>query len=140
MKKRFLFVLALLSVLTITGCKETKETVKTLSAPQEVTVMSNGETSLIVFDEVKEADYYDIYINDVCVTVKGSGTGTIQFDASKIITLPQKYTIKVKAGSDTHFDSEFTQEYEYNHTGVLDAPTISIDGTTLNWNKVLILQ
>lgn len=137
MKKKFLFVLALLSILTVTGCKEkTKEEITTLSAPQQISVQSNGEKSLIIFDEVKNADYYDIYINDVCVTVKSSGTGTIQFDASKIITLPQKYTIKVKASSDTHFDSAFTEEYEYQHTSALDAPVISIDGTTLNWNKV----
>ncbi len=137
MKNKFLFVLALLSVLTITGCKDKKDTAgSVLQAPQEVTVQSNGEQSLIIFDEVKNAEYYDIYINDVCVTVKSNGTGTIQFDASKIITLPQKYTIKVKAGGDKYFDSEFTEEYEYHHTSVLDAPIATIDGTILNWNKV----
>ena len=95
MKKRFLFVLAMLSVLTVTGCKESDSKTGTLSAPQQIMVQSDGERSLIIFDEVKNADYYDIYINGVCVTVKSNGTGIIQFDASKIITLPQKYTIKV---------------------------------------------
>ncbi|MBO5909885.1 MAG: hypothetical protein J6Q15_00090, partial [Clostridia bacterium] len=137
MKNKFLFVLALLSVLTITGCKDKdNSTGGTLSAPQQVTVQSDGDRSLIIFDEVKNAEYYNIYINDVCVTVKSNGTGTIQFDASKIITLPQKYTIKVKAGGEDYFDSVFTDEYEYNHTTMLDAPIISIDGTTLNWIKV----
>ena len=136
MKKRFLFVLALLSVLTITGCKDDENKKGTLSSPQEIIVQSDGDRSLIIFDEVKDAEYYNIYINDICITVKANGTGTIQFDASKIITLPQKYTIKVKAGSNNHFDSVFTDEYEYNHTSILDAPVISIDGTILNWNKV----
>ena len=136
MKKNILLVLAMLSVLSMTGCKENNQKIGTLSAPQEIMVESDGDRSLIIFDEVSNADYYHIYINDVCVTIKGSGTGTIQFDASKIITLPQKYTIKVKAGGDRYFDSAFTAEYEYNHTGILDAPIISIDGTTLNWDKV----
>lgn len=136
MKKRFLFVLAMLSVLTVTGCKESDSKTGTLSAPQQIMVQSDGERSLIIFDEVKNADYYDIYINNVCVTVKSNGTGIIQFDASKIITLPQKYTIKVKAGSDSYFDSSFTDEYEYNHTSILDAPVVNIDGTTLNWDKI----
>ena len=137
MKNKFLFVLALLSVLTVTGCKNKKDTGNiVLQTPQEVTVQSNGEQSLIIFDEVKNAQYYDIYINDVCVTVRANGTGTIQFDASKIITLPQKYTIKVKAGGDKYFDSAFTEEYEYNHTSILDAPIASVDGTILNWSKI----
>ncbi len=136
MKNKFLYVLAVLSVLTIGGCKEKEPAMESLSAPQQVIVQSNGEQSLIIFDEVDNASYYDIYINDVCVTVKATGTGTIRFDASKIIKLPQKYTVKVKAVSDTHFDSAFTEDYVYNYTKVLDAPVITMDGTTINWNKV----
>ncbi|MBO5910452.1 MAG: hypothetical protein J6Q15_02975, partial [Clostridia bacterium] len=136
MKKRFLFVFALLSALTITGCNEDNKKQGTLSAPQEIMVQSDGNRSLIIFDEVENADYYNIYINDMSITVKGNGSGTIQFDASKIITMPQTYTIKVKAGSDRYFDSKFSEDYQYNHTSVLDAPIISIDGTTLNWAKI----
>ena len=136
MKKRFLFVLALLSVLSLTGCKDDDKKITALSAPQQINIQSDGDKSLIIFDEVKGAEYYDIYINDVCVTVKASGTGSIQFDASKIITLPQKYTIKVKAGSDKYFDSQFTEDYEYNHTRALTPPSVEIDETTLNWVQV----
>ena len=136
MKKKILLVLAILSVLSVTWCNKNEQKSGTLSAPQQITIESDGDRSLIIFDEVSNADYYHIYINDMCVTVKSSGTGTIQFDASKIITLPQKYTIKVKAGGANYFDSGFTKEYEYNHTGVLDAPIIRIDGTTLNWDKI----
>ena len=136
MKKRFLFVFVLLSALMITGCGDKDKKLGTLSAPQEITVQSDGNKSLIIFDEVENADYYNIYINDMSVTVKSSGSGTIQFDASKIITLPQKYTIKVKAGGNKYFDSKFSEGYEYNHTSILSAPVISIDGTTLNWDKV----
>lgn len=136
MKKRYLFVMAALALLTITGCKENKSKTETLSAPQQIIVQSDGDKSLIIFNEVPNAKYYDICINDVCVTVRATGTGTVQFDASKIITLPQKYNIKIKALSDKHFDSEFTEIYEYNHTTVIDAPILTIDGTTLNWDKV----
>ena len=136
MKKRFVFVFILLGLLTITGCTNSNKKLGTLSAPQEVMVQSDGNKSLIIFDEVENAQYYNIYINDMSITVKSSGSGTIQFDASKIITSPQKYTIKVKAGSDDYFDSKFSQEYEYTHTNTLDAPVLSIDGTILNWTKV----
>jgi len=136
MKKRFLFVFALLSALMITGCKDNNKKAGTLSAPQEVVVQSDGNKSLIIFDEVKNAQYYNIYINDTSVTVKGDGSGTVHFDASKIITSPQKYIIKVKAGSDKYFDSNFSSQYEYQHTSILASPIISIDGTTLNWDKV----
>ena len=136
MKNKFLFVIAMLSVLTMTGCKDEQTKMETLSAPQEVVVQSDGERSLIIFDEVNNADYYDIYINDICITVKGNGSGTVQFDASKIITLPQKYVVKVKAVGDNHFDSAFTEAFEYDYTSKLDAPIATVDGTTLNWNRV----
>jgi len=140
MKKRFLFVFALLTLLTITGCGEKDKKLGTLATPQEITIQSDGSKSLIIFDEVENADYYNIYINDMPITVKANGSGTIQFDASKIITLPQKYIIKVKAGGNDYFDSKFSEDYEYNHTSILDAPVIHIDGTTLNWSKIANAQ
>lgn len=136
MKKRFLFVFALLSMLMFTGCKENDKMLGTLSAPQEVTVMSDNGKSLIIFDEVENAEYYNVYINGMSITVKGTGAGTIQFDASKIITQPQNYTIKIKAGANKYFESEFSSEYEYTHMGALNTPIANIDGTTLNWNKI----
>lgn len=136
MKKKFLLVLALLSALTITGCDDSDKKLGTLSAPQEVIVKPDGDRSLIIFDEVENAEYYNIYINDVAITVKSSGSGTIQFDASKIINLPKTYTVKVKACADKYFDSTFTDADPYEHTNTLQAPIINVDGTNLNWNKV----
>ncbi len=136
MKKRVLLTLGLLSVLMLGGCKETEKKLGTLSAPQQVSVQSNDGKSLIIFDEVENAQYYNIYINDMSITVKGDGSGTVEFDASKIINLPQQYTIKVKAGNKKYFDSQFSEECKYNHTGTLASPVITIDGTILNWNKV----
>lgn len=136
MKKRFLFVCAVLCALTITGCKEKENKTDTLSAPQQITVMQDNGKSLIIFDEVANAQYYNIYIDDVSVTVKATGTGQIQFDASKIISLPQKYTIKIKASGNNYFDSEFTDIYEYTHQLPLDTPVLKMDGTTLNWDKI----
>ncbi len=135
--KKVLLSFALLSVLMLGGCKdEENKKLGTLSAPQQITVQSDEGKSLIIFDEVQNAQYYHIYINDMSVTVKGDGLGSIEFDASKIITLPQKYQIKVKASAGKYFDSRFSSVYEYSHTGTLATPTLSIDNTTLNWNKV----
>ncbi len=136
MKKRFLFVFILLSALMFIGCGDDNKMKGTLSAPQEITIRSDNGKSLIIFDEVKNAEYYNIYINDVARTVKSNGSGTVQFDASKIINLPQTYTIKVKAGADKYFESEFSSEHIYTHKETLVAPIISIDGKILNWNKI----
>ena len=136
MKKKFLFVFAMLCALTITGCKDDENKMGTLSAPQEVVIMPDNGRNLIIFDEVANAEYYHIYINDISVTVKATGTGTIQFDASKIMTLPQRYTVKVKASGDKWFDSEFVEAEEYIYQSVLDAPVIRLDGTVVNWDRV----
>jgi len=136
MKKRFLFVCAMLCALTVTGCKEKENKIDTLSAPQQIIVMRDNGKSLIIFDEVANAQYYNIYIDDVSITVKATGTGQIQFDASKIISSPQKYTIKIKASGNNYFDSEFTDIYEYTHQLPLEAPVLKMDETTLNWDKI----
>lgn len=136
MKKKVLLTLGLLSILMLGGCQDTEKKLGTLSAPQQVSVQSNDGKSLIIFDEVENAQYYNIYINDMSITVKGDGSGTVEFDASKIINLPQQYTIKVKAGSKKYFDSQFSEECKYSHTGTLASPVVTIDGTILNWNKV----
>ena len=98
MKKKFFLVLAILGLIVMGGCDEDNKKQGTLSAPQQVEVKLDGDRSIIVFDEVENAEYYSIYINDMSVTVKGGGSGTVTYDASKIMTTPQKYTIKVKAG------------------------------------------
>ena len=137
MKKKFLLTLAILSVLTFVGCNDndTKK-IGTLSAPQEVVVRLDGDRSLIIFDEVQNAEYYNIYINNMSVTVKGTGSGTIQYDASNIIKLPQEYNVKVKAFAKQYFDSDFTVADVYSHTSVLTNPILTMDNTILNWNKI----
>ena len=65
MKNKFLLTCALLGVLTMSGCKNKEDVVKTtLSAPEaiEVKVDSNGR-SYIIFDEVAGAEYYNVSIN-----------------------------------------------------------------------------
>ena len=136
MKKKFFLVLAILGLIVIGGCDEDNKKQGTLSAPQQVEVKLDGDRSIIVFDEVENAEYYSIYINDMSVTVKGGGSGTVTYDASKIMTTPQKYTIKVKAGGGEYYESGFSNVCEYEHKAMLATPVISIDGTTLNWNKI----
>ena len=137
MKKKFFLVLAILGILMVTGCGEDNKKLGTLSVPTNIQAVQDNDKSLIIFDGVENAEYYDIYINDISVTIKGHNQSKIQFDASKIINLPQKYSIKVKARADKYFDSEFAEmEGEYNYMGVLQSPVITLDGTVINWNKV----
>ena len=83
MKKRVLLTLGLIGLLTLGGCSDTEKKLGTLSAPQQIIVQSNDGKSLIIFDEVANAQYYNIYINDMSITVKGDGSGTVEFDASR---------------------------------------------------------
>lgn len=137
MKKRFFLVFLMLGILAIGGCAEDDAKVGTLSSPTNIQAIQDQDKSLIMFDGVDNAEYYEIYINDVSVTIKGSSHGRVQFDASKIITLPQKYTIKVKACASKYFDSLASELLGgYTYTSVLATPIITLDGTTLNWRKV----
>ena len=136
MKNKFLLIIVLLSVLIVGGCGDSNKKRGTLSAPQEVSVRLEGDKSFIVFDEVDNAEFYYIYINDMAISVKGDGSGTVEYDASKIFTQPKQYIIKIKAVNENYFDSEFSIEYSYNHTKTLQTPTISIDGHVINWDKI----
>lgn len=137
MKRKFFLVVAILSILTLAGCADDDRMIGTLSSPTNIQAIQEQDKSLIIFDGVENAEYYEIYINDVSVTIKGANQSRIQFDASKIITLPQKYNIKVKACAKQYFDSVAVELMGgYTYTSVLSSPVVTLDGTTLNWNKV----
>ena len=137
MKKKFLVACALLGVLTVSGCKDKKDNIKsTLSAPNQIDIIVDDGRSFIVFDEVPGAEYYNVSINGDVVTVRANGMGQIQFDASKLMGEPKDYVIKVNAGSANHFTSKYSDEYVYTLDKTIDAPVITKDGTTLNWAKV----
>ena len=121
----------------VTGCGEDDRKLGTLSVPTNIQAVQDSDRSLIIFDGVENAEYYDIYINDISVTIKAHNQNKIQFDASKIINSPQKYSIKIKARADKYFDSEFAEmNGEYNYFGVLQTPVITLDGSNINWNKI----
>ena len=137
MKNKFLLACALLGVLTISGCKDKNDGVKTtLTTPHSIDVIIDKGKSFIVFDEVAGAEYYNIYINGNSVTVRANGSGKIQFDASKLIGEAKDYVIKVNASGKNYFDSAFSEDYLYTPEKNIDAPVLTIDGTTLNWKKV----
>lgn len=137
MKKKFFLVVAILGILMVTGCADDDKMLGTLSSPTNIQAIQDNDRSLIIFDGVEDAEYYEIYINDVSITVKGAGQSKVQFDASKIITVPQKYTIRVKACASKYFDSELGElENGYTYTNVLQTPTVTLDGNNLNWEKV----
>ena len=137
MKNKFLLACALLGVLTVSGCKKKEETIKTtLATPESIEVIVDKGRSYIIFDEVEGAEYYNVVINGNSITVRGNGTGKVQFDASKLIEEPKNYVIKVNAGGANYFDSAFTDEYVHNPEKQIDAPQITMDGFTLNWGKV----
>lgn len=136
MKKKIFLVLILLSLVFVGGCDEGNKKEGTLSTPQQIEVKLDGDKSFIVFDEVENAEYYNIYINDMAVTVQGGKGGVISYDASKIITQPQTYNIRIKASGTNYYDSEFSSIYTYEHKMALSAPNIYVDGTVLNWERV----
>ena len=137
MKRKFLLVCALLGVLTVSGCKNKKENIKpTLATPNQIDIVIDDGRSFIVFDEVPGAEYYNVSINGNIVTVRANGLGQIQFDASKLMNEPKEYVIKVNAGSKSHFDSEYTNEYIYSPDKMIDSPIVSREGTTLNWTPI----
>lgn len=129
--------MAILGILMLTGCGDDDKMLGTLSSPTNIQAVQDSERSLIIFDGVENAQYYEIYINDMSVTVRGIGQSKIQFDASKIITIPQKYTIRVKACAEQYFDSELGElQNGYTYTSVLAAPVVTLDGNNLNWEKI----
>lgn len=135
LKKLFL-LLCLFIPLSFAGCNVGKGS---LSTPKIVEI--KGGT--IVFNTIKDADYYTISINgnEIIVNPKQSTYvdvegKTVKYDASKIFTVGDDYSVKIKANASKK-SSKYSTVYSYRHKGSVKKPTnVRINSTTLTWDAV----
>ncbi len=136
MKKGFIVALGVLTALCFTGCGKKDKAKPALATPTNLSVQADGENTYIIFNEVANADYYTISINDMSVTIEDGEESTLKYNASNIITQPKNYTIKVKAEGDKYTSSQYSIEYKYYYKVNLIAPTLVKDGNIINWARV----
>ncbi len=137
-KLRLLFLLICFLVpATFVGCNKNKGT---LAVPQIYEV--KGGT--IVFSPVTNADYYTISINDTELSVDADHSNHVEivnnkinYDASKIFTVGDEYSIKIQAHGDKYKSSDFSSNFTYRHHGKITKPeNVKINGTILTWDAV----
>ena len=137
MKRKLLFLLACMFVpFLMVGCKKEQPA---LTVPQNLSV-DNG---IIIFNAVDGAQYYTITIGDLTFDVYTSNenvkveNGIVKYDANKILSVTENYSVKVKACSKERTSSEFSSNVEYKHVKKLEAPTnVKTNQTTLTWDVV----
>lgn len=142
MKKFKIILLLIIFVMmpfTFVACE--KSNVFSLSTPSGLRV----ENGTIIFDDVKDAEYYTIYINDNSFNLdaknKVNGVeivdGQVKYDASKMFVYGSSYVVKVQAKSSQMYSSKVSNAFSYKHEVTASLPTdVTITGTTLTW-KVL---
>jgi len=136
--KAFILLICLFIPLSLAGCQNTNK--DTLPTPLIVEV--KGGT--IVFEQVADAEYYTISINniEIHVDVKYNNNveiidNLIHYDASKIFVVGDSYSVKVRANSNAKANSQFSSGVSYKHSGPIKTPTnVKINGTTLTWSTV----
>ena len=134
----FILLICLLVPSTFVACENTNK--DTLSTPLIVDV----KAGTIVFNQVSDADYYTISINnaELNVYVKHNSNveiidNLINYNASKIFVIGDSYSIKIRANSSSKVSSEFSQVVSYKHMGSIKTPTnVKISSTTLTWGAV----
>ena len=139
MKKfKILVLLACLFVpLAFAGCGSKNDM---LSTPKIIDIKGGN----IIFNAVKDADYYTISIdeNEIVINPKHSEYVTIKgkkitYDASKIFTVGNSYSIKIKAGAKKKNSSKYSDLYPYKYSGTIKTPEeVKINSKTLTWNAV----
>lgn len=136
-KLTILLICALLPFL-FTGCENKNK--NTLSTPTNISI-NNG---VIIFDAVNNAEYYTICINDAEFTVDSRYSNDvsikdnqINYNANKILTLGESYSIKIKASASEMNDSPYSNTVSYKHIPTINKPTtIKLNGTVLTWDIV----
>ncbi len=125
------------------ACNNTNK--NTLSTPSGLVVNSGGK---IVFERVKNEEYYVINVDDFSIKVfpktndnvelySVNNKNYLEYDASKVFTLGESYSIKVRACGEKKKDSEYSSPVSYTHTMPIDKPTnVQINNLTLTWDVV----
>ncbi len=140
MKKFKILILALSMFIpfAFVGCENKNK--ETLSTPNIVEI--KGGT--IVFDQVGNADYYTLSINDKTLTVDVRTNANVEivdnkinFDASNIFVVGNSYSVKLKASGADKYDSSYSTTYSYKHNGNIEKPeNLKINSTVLTWDIV----
>lgn len=120
------------------GCEN--ENTSSLSTPKNLNV-KNG---IISFNKVEDADYYSISINDKVFSVDAKYNSNvtivdnfINYNANKLFTYGNTYSIKVKARGEDKYDSHYTAAFEYLHNIDLNSPeNVILSSGTLTWDNV----
>lgn len=136
--KIIILLLCLITPISFVACENKNK--DTLSTPTILEVKG----STIVFNPVKDAEYYTLSINDntLSIDVKHNSNvsiidNKINYDASKIFVVGESYSIKIKANSSKKNSSSFSKTYSYKYNGNIDKPTnVKINATTLTWDTV----
>ena len=138
-KLKIVFLLFCLFLpLSFFGCENFNK--NTLSTPSNL----SAENGVIVFDIVKDAEYYIVNINDNEFTLDARYSNNVQlidqqvnYNANKVLTVGESYAIKVKAIASEMNDSAYSETISYKHTSSISKPeNIKINGTTLTWDVV----
>ena len=136
--KTLFLLISLIIPFTFVGCEN--ENKNSLSAPTNLSV----QTGNIVFDQVKDAEYYTIAINNTEISLDAKHSNNVQiidnqinYNASKIFVIGESYSIKVKANATNKKSSDYTSPVSYKHIGSITKPeNVQINGTTLTWDVV----
>ncbi len=138
--KKHIFVLlfCLIIPFIFVGCENSN--IETLSSP----TVSQVKGGTIVFNQIPNAEYYTLSINNTELNVYTAFNTNVKiidnfinYDASKIFVTGESYTIKIRANSSTHINSDFSAPISYKHSGTIKTPSeVKINGTTLTWSLV----
>lgn len=116
-----------------------------MSTPIGLEVETGGK---ITFERVNNEDYYVIEVNNLIINIFPKSNSNVElfsldgkdylvYDASKILTLGESYSIKVKACGNEKKDSNFTETVSYTHTLPVGRPeSVQINNMTLTWDPV----
>lgn len=112
----------------------------TLATPNIIDIKGGN----IIFNSVKNADYYTISIDDNEIVVNPEHSKYVKvsdkiitYDATKIFTVGHSYSIKIKAGASNKNSSKYSNIYPYKYSGTIETPEgVKINSTTLTWNSV----
>ena len=121
----------------IAGCGEDDSAMK-------VPANLSAENGRIIFDAVKDAEYYNISINELTFdiyvdkTYKASeADGKVTYRASDILEYGNTYNIKVKACHKERGDSEYSEPIEYRHyENLKDITGSQINNKIISWSDV----
>lgn len=120
------------------GCENENQT--SLSAPSTIKI----EDGVIIFDNVKDAEYYTLMSNDEVYVIDYKHSPYVQiidnkihYNANKYFELGKSYSIQIKSQAEGKVDSNYSNIVSYKHLSSLTKPTnATINSTMLTWDYI----